>query len=39
MGKNSPTVISRFWIKVHQIWEHVGEIGESLMIDKFLSDC
>jgi len=25
VGKNSPTVLSRFWTKVHQIWERVRE--------------
>jgi len=25
VGKNSPTVFSHFWTKVHQIWGHVWE--------------
>ena len=36
VGKNSPSVLSRLWTKVYQIWVHVGE---SLQIDEFLSDC
>jgi len=24
VGKNSPTILSRLWTKVHQIWGHVG---------------
>jgi len=25
LDKNSPTVLGRFWAKVHQIWGHVGK--------------
>jgi len=25
ISKNSPTVLSSFWTKVHQIWGHVGK--------------
>ena len=30
VGKYSPTILSRFWTKVHQIW---GRVGEAVAVD------